>query len=90
MQLFGLFGSASERYVCFDVLNFESAPTGAVARLETELPPQGAIPGRVDEPSKTICIRITDPSVSDEQAEAMVRGCGFEVRRKKGAQSDRV
>jgi hypothetical protein len=86
MRLFGFPKNPDEREVCFDVLNFEAAlarDPDAILKLETELSAQGAIPGRVDMPTSTITVLVTDPTLTDSDVVTLISQYGFVVQPRK-------
>jgi hypothetical protein len=86
MRLFDYPKNPDERQVCFDVLNFEAAlarDPDAILKLETQLSAEGAIPGRVDMPTRTICVLVTDPDLTDNDVVALIARYGFEVQPRK-------
>lgn len=87
IRIFGFPRDPDERELHFDVLNFEGAlarDRDAILKLETELSAEGAIPGRIDMPTNTITVVVTDPSLSDDDVAALIERYGFEVRPRKG------
>jgi hypothetical protein len=71
-----------EHLVCFDVANFEEALARdpfAIERFERDAGHHGFVAARVDVPTKTICVSVTDPSLTDAEVAAAVAAFGFEV-----------
>lgn len=76
-------GHRQERYICFRVENYREVcrrDKGVIEKLETNLLEAGAIPGRMDVPSRICCATITDPTVRDEDIKKVLEKLGFRVR----------
>jgi hypothetical protein len=72
-----------ERLVCFDVANFEEALARnpyAIEQFETGAGHHGFLAARVDVPTNTICVSVTDPSLTDSDVAAAVAAFGFVVQ----------
>jgi len=85
MRLFGFPKNRDEREMYFEVLNFEAAlarDSDAILKLETQLSAEGVIPGRVDTPTNTLTVLVTDPTLTDNDVVALINKYGFEVRPK--------
>ena len=60
---------ASDFILCFEIANFDEAYSRdhlAVERIEAALAHAGALPARVDFPSRTFCVTVTNPDLKVE------------------------
>lgn len=74
-----------ERLVCFDVANFDEALArypGVIERFEMEAGHHGFLAAFVDQPTNTICVSVTDTSLTDSDVAAAVAAFGFVVHLK--------
>jgi hypothetical protein len=74
-----------ERLVCFDVANFDeilARDPAVIERFEVEAGYQGFLAAYVDQPTNTICVSVTDPSLTDSDVAAAVAAFGFDVQPK--------
>lgn len=75
----------SERFVCFDVENFDEAlahDPAVIERFEMDAGHHGFLAAHVDQPTNTICVSVTDPSLTDTDVAAAVAAFGFVVQLK--------
>jgi|GEM_PF-2637415 len=84
MKLLGQVFSSREnsRVVCFNVENYEEIyqrDKEVITRLERNLTAAGAIPAKIDFPSKLCCATITDPTVKPEDIQQVLETLGFRV-----------
>lgn len=87
MRIFDFPKNPDERELAFDVLNFDEALSrdlDAILKLETQLSAEGVIPGRVDTPTNTLTVLVTDPTLTDDDVVALIKKFGFEVRPRRG------
>ena len=82
MRIFG-WPPVKDRYLCYDVDNFAEAGAVAIEAIEDTLGESGALIGRIDVPSATLCVLVTDHNLSDEDVTRLVESYGFRVRRRK-------
>ena len=71
--------------LCFDIANFDEAYSRdhlAVERTEAELARAGALPARVDFPSRTFCVTITNPDLKVETVLGIFASNGLQARLK--------
>jgi hypothetical protein len=76
-----------ERIVCFDVANIDELAVNDPAvftRFEEQIGWQGALPVRVDVPSRTICVVVMKELMTDAEVTAAVETFGFKVQLKQG------
>jgi len=78
-----IFGhSANVRVVCFKVENYEEAyqrDKEMIAKLERKLAAGGAIPAKIDFPSKICCVTILDPTVDIRSIQEILEAVGLHV-----------
>jgi hypothetical protein len=71
---------ANGRVVCFKVENYEEVyqhDEEVITKLEENLAAAGAIPAKIDFPSKLCCVTITDQSVEPEDVLRILEALGF-------------
>jgi len=72
--------SKNDRVVCFKVENYEEVyqrDKEVITKLERNLAAAGAIPAKIDFPSKLCCATITDPTVKPEDIQQVLEDLGF-------------
>ncbi|MBE7467759.1 MAG: hypothetical protein HS114_01280 [Anaerolineales bacterium] len=78
-----IFGSQeSDQMICFIVKNYEEVyqhDEDVITKLEINLTEAGAIPAKIDFPSKLCCVTITDPAVKPENIQHVLEALGFQV-----------
>ena len=68
------------RVVCFKVENYEEAyqrDKEVITKLERNLAAVGAIPAKIDFPSKVCCVTITDPTVEPRSVQQVLETIGL-------------
>lgn len=78
-----IFGSeGSDQMICFIVENYEEVyqhDKDVITKLEISLTEAGAIPAKIDFPSKLCCVTITDPTVKPENIQQVLETLGFQA-----------
>ena len=71
--------------LCFEVANFEEAYSQdhrVVERVEAALTQSGALPARVDFPSRTFCVTVINPDLGTEDLLRIFAAHGLQARLK--------
>jgi hypothetical protein len=71
--------------LCFDIDNFEEAfgrDHLAIEHVESALALRGAIPARVDFPTRTFCVTVTNPDLGPREVLSILATYGFRARLK--------
>lgn len=82
MKLKAFSHSKNDRVVCFKVENYEEVyqyDKDVITKLERNLAAAGAIPAKIDFPSKLCCATITDPTAKPEDIQQVLEYLGFHV-----------
>ena len=78
-----IFKIEKEKVICFNVSNFEDAikkDAECITKAEKQLANIGAIPVKIDWPSKLFCVSLANPNVKVKEIESVLKRYGFKAK----------
>ena len=75
-------GRSNEQVICFLVQNYEEMSQQdpeIITRLETNLAAAGAIPAKIDFPSKMCCVTVANKDLYPNEVQRILEDLGYRV-----------